>query len=464
MKKVLILSLIVLAFSSLNAQIVNYDDVAVIVNDYSPASVEIGNYFQEKRNIPEINMIHINCIPDERVDSTEARSLIHQVSSYLTSSNIAQSINYLVTTKGVPYILEGGNCDSIPGFNKCYSIDQELTMVVNHEEYIVSNLAFFNPYYDTLVPEFSQAENTYYLVTRLDGYTVEEVKALIDRSGPDIKVDISSAKFIFDLAFAGDTTATNPLVFVLERGNEFVQSKGWNSIYNPESGTFITDETNVLSYYSFIYRPSNKVLNFQWLNGSLAFHGMSSSAYTFSHAENMYNDLVLANLIGEGACGGVGYFGPYYMYPGTVWPDIVLDKYTYGLDTALVSNPFFNLAESYYQSISKLPNFQVIVGDPKTSIVLVDPSGIVEHDRIFRFKAFPNPANTSLTIEYELENSTPVTINLFSLFGTKVYQHNESAKYGKQTHTVDVSSLPSGLYIIEMEANGQKSREKIMIR
>lgn len=178
MKKTLILPVIFWAVSALNAQTVSYDDVAVIINDNSSASVEIGNYFQQKRNIPEVNMIHINCSTEERIDSTEARSLIHQVSNYLTSSNIAQSINYLVTTKGVPYILEGANCDSVPRFNKCYSIDQELTMVVNHEDLIVvPYTSFYNPYYDTLVPDFSQIENTYYLVTRLDGYTVEQVKA-----------------------------------------------------------------------------------------------------------------------------------------------------------------------------------------------------------------------------------------------------------------------------------------------
>ncbi|PIQ28073.1 MAG: hypothetical protein COW63_15040 [Bacteroidetes bacterium CG18_big_fil_WC_8_21_14_2_50_41_14] len=464
MKKTFILTIIFLVLTSLNAQTVTYDDVAVIVNDNSQASIEIGNYFKEKRSIPEVNMIHINCSTDERVDSTEARSLINQVSNYLTSNNIASSINYLVTTKGVPYIYDAGNCDTVPGFWECSPIDQELTMVINHEENILSNSVFNNPYYDTLVPEFIQEENTFYLVTRLDAYTVDEVKTLIDRSGPDIKVDMSSAQFVFDVAFASDTSATSPFVFVIQRGNEFVQSKGWNSIYDPESGTFITEASNVLAYYSFLFQPSNKVLNFQWLRGSIAFLGMSSSAFTFLHAQNPYNDLILADLIAEGACGGIGFFGPYFMHAGTIWPEIVLNKYTYGLDTIRQSNLYFNLAESYYQSISRLPSVQIIVGDPKTSIVLGDPNDINEYDRIALFKAFPNPADANLTIEYEIKENTPVTIKLYSLFGTRVYQHNESAQFGKQSHKIDVSNLPKGLYIIELETNGLKTREKIMIR
>jgi len=464
MKKVTILPIILMIMNILTAQTVSYDDVAVIVNDNSAASIEIGNYFQQKRNIPDINMIHINCSIDERVDSTEARSLMHQVSNYLTSSNIAQSINYLVTTKGVPYILEGANCDSIPGFNKCYSIDQELTMVVNHEDLIVGHYtSFYNPYYDTLVPEFSQIENTYYLVTRLDAYSVDQVKMLIDRSGPNQKIDKNTAQFIFDLAFAGDTTATSPLVFVLNQGNEFVQSAGWNSIYNPESGTFITDEDNVLGYYSYIYQPSNKVLNYEWLKGSLAVHSMASSAFTFTESENIYNDLILADLIAEGATGAAGYYGPYFLHGGTIWPDILYKRYTYGLDTISETNPYFNLAESFYQSIKTLPSVQVILGDPKTSIVLGDPNDINEYDQISGFKAFPNPASTQLTIEYTVTEKMPLSIKVYSLFGIMVYQANEFSTIGKQHHLIDVSSFPKGLYIIDLEVNGMNTREKLMI-
>jgi hypothetical protein len=40
---------------------VNYNDVAVIVNDNSQSSQDIANYFKVKRNIPAQNIIHINC-------------------------------------------------------------------------------------------------------------------------------------------------------------------------------------------------------------------------------------------------------------------------------------------------------------------------------------------------------------------------------------------------------------------
>ena len=190
---------------------------------------------------------------------------------------------------------------------------------------------------------------------------------------------------------------------------------------------------------------------------------MSSSAFTFTQSTNIYNDLITANLIAEGATGVVGYFSPYYLITGSISADVLYNKYTYGLDTISETNLYFNLAESFYQSITMLPSRHVIVGDPKTSIVLGDFTDISEHGRISAFKAFPNPASTQLSIEYSITENTQVSIKLYSLLGTKVYQHIESVTFGKQHHNIDVSTLLKGLYIVELEANGHSTREKIMI-
>ncbi|MCF6342953.1 MAG: DNRLRE domain-containing protein, partial [Bacteroidales bacterium] len=192
---------------------------------------------------------------------------------------------------------------------------------------------------------------------------------------PNLKIDKKEAQFIFDLAFATDTNAIFPLVQVMEKGNERLQSKGWNTIYNPDNETFITNKTNVLGYFSYIYQPSNKTLNFQWLNGSFAFQGIGETAFTFLKEENTYNDLILANLIEEGACGAAGTVVPYFLSQGTVWPEILFDRQTYGIELVSETNPYFNLAESYYQALKVTSSSHVVVGDPKTSIVLGAPAG-----------------------------------------------------------------------------------------
>ena len=372
MKKIIVLLSICLTIASSKAQTVNYNDVAVIVNNNSSASVEIGNYFKEKRSIPDINMITIHCSTEERVDSAELFSIVHQVGDYLVSKGIDQSINYLVTTKGIPLIFEAANCDSFPENLKCSAIDSELTLVLNHEDQIGYKQGFINPYFDNLDYTFSQEEYNIYLVTRLDGYTVEDVKNLIDRSGPDFKIDKKDAQFIFDYLDINDTASQPPLNFVLERGDELVRSKGWNSVYSPNPQTMVTDENHVLGYFSYIFQPSNKTLNYQWLPGSFAFQGIGETAFTFLKEENTYNDLIIANLIEEGVCGAAGTVIPYYLSQGTVWPEILFDRQTFNIELISETNPYFNLAESYYQALKVTSSSHVVVGDPKTSIILDD--------------------------------------------------------------------------------------------
>jgi len=47
------------------------DELAVIVNDADPLSVKIGGYYQEKRGIPNANMIHVNFTPGSTVMTRE---------------------------------------------------------------------------------------------------------------------------------------------------------------------------------------------------------------------------------------------------------------------------------------------------------------------------------------------------------------------------------------------------------
>ena len=372
MKKSILLLTICISFASAKAQTVNYKDVAVIVNNNSPKSIEIGNYFKDKRDIPDENIITINCSTDERVDSAELFSIVRQVGDYLVSNGIDQSINYLVTTKGIPLIFEKANCDSFPENLKCSAIDSELTLLLNHEEQIGNSQGVPNPYFDNLDFTFTQEEYNIYLVTRLDGYTVDDIKGLIDRSGPDLKIDKKDAQFIFDYLDINDTASQPPLNFVLELGNELVRSKGWNSVYSPNPQTMVTDENHVLGYFSYIFQPSNKTLNYQWLPGSFAFQGIGETAFTFLKEENTYNDLIIANLVAEGVCGAAGTVVPYYLSQGTVWPQILFDRQTFNIELISETNPYFNLAESYYQALKVTSSSHVIIGDPKTSIILDD--------------------------------------------------------------------------------------------
>ena len=92
---------------SLSAQ-TNYNDVAVIVNMNSQESIDIGAFFKNARNIPDVNMIYVYTSTTQDIDSVTFESLRSQVENHLVNNILVDSINYLVTTKGVPLSVNNG--------------------------------------------------------------------------------------------------------------------------------------------------------------------------------------------------------------------------------------------------------------------------------------------------------------------------------------------------------------------
>ena len=63
-------------------------DIAVIVNDLDPLSVKIANYYQEKRRIPEQNMVHVRFKPGQKGMAPEAFQTLRQQVTTKASSQI----------------------------------------------------------------------------------------------------------------------------------------------------------------------------------------------------------------------------------------------------------------------------------------------------------------------------------------------------------------------------------------
>ena len=103
----------------------DYSDVAVIVNLNANTSVEIGNYFQQKRGIPDQNMLEIATSTDEEIDESTFNDLRSQIEAQLVSNGLLNSINYLVTTKGVPLKVARGDCWDESTLADCSAVDSE---------------------------------------------------------------------------------------------------------------------------------------------------------------------------------------------------------------------------------------------------------------------------------------------------------------------------------------------------
>ena len=70
---------------------------------------------------------------------------------------------------------------------------------------------------------------------------------------------------------------------------------------------------------------------------------------------------------------------------------------------------------------------------------------------------YPNPFNPSTLISYDLAEASLVSLDIYSLTGTRVLSviDNSYQSAGSHTVTVDASGLSSGVYIYQLRAGGQ---------
>ena len=125
---------------------VSYDDVAVIINTNSSASRIIGQYFSSRRSIPAGNLIFVQVDTTEEIDSVQFNLLRSQVESFLVLNNLQNSINYLVTTKGVPLKVNRGATFSQTSPSS--SVENELMLILGtYSSYIGGAGPQMSPYF-----------------------------------------------------------------------------------------------------------------------------------------------------------------------------------------------------------------------------------------------------------------------------------------------------------------------------
>jgi uncharacterized protein (TIGR03790 family) len=172
----------------------DYSDVLVVVNENSSISQQIGQYFKEQRDIPNINMCVINTSISESIDSATFHNLRGQIENYLQTNNLTDKINYIVTTKGVPLRITSG------GWQRHASVDSELTLILERfSQYIdhPTSYQIANNYYNKNY-DFSRKYYYMYLVTRLTGYDYTDVKQLIDNAAASAGIHNGGGAFFFD--------------------------------------------------------------------------------------------------------------------------------------------------------------------------------------------------------------------------------------------------------------------------
>lgn len=89
---------------------------------------------------------------------------------------------------------------------------------------------------------------------------------------------------------------------------------------------------------------------------------------------------------------------------------------------------------------------------------------VEENTSAHSLNLFPNPANNSATVSFNLDNAAVVTLNVTDITGKVVANQTINAVAGANQTTVDATQLTSGVYFVNLNVNGEASTKKLIVR
>lgn len=335
-------------------------NVIVVQNQRSPISTSTASYYVNSRKIPQENICRISCSTDELVSRSEFETnILAPIQAFLQNTSFNDSIDYIVLTKGVPLKVSGTDY----GLSLPLSTSSMLTCI--DEPSITGDLD--NPYgplaMEPVETAFSHSLDLggyhLYLVTRLDGYTLEDIKNMIDRS----ETHDHNGLIVLDCKYSANPSGSTVMLNGwLTEAQALLSAKGIPTIYDNTS-QFLQDQSEIMGYYSWGSNdPSftySAYMSNSFAPGGIADSYVSSSGRTFDPEEGYPDSCpksaqsLIADMITKGACGVSGFIAePYTAY--STYPQILFDRYTKG----------YSMAESFYMACPKLFWRSVVIGDP----------------------------------------------------------------------------------------------------
>lgn len=336
------------------------ESVLIVVNEASAASREVGDYYRRARSIPPANVCGVRTETNETIRRPAYLALEQAIAKCLDVPRKA-NVHYIVLTQGVPLRIEASSQINTINSDGA-SVDSELTLLYARRrgQQFPAAGTVANPYFRQRDTPFQQRAFPMYLVTRLAGYGVPEIRAMIDRG----LAAQNRGKAVIDLNEASDRDGNNWLrtAALLLPGERCVLD---------ESTQVLSGLHEVIAYASWGSNDKarrERFLGMKWLPGAIATEYVSTNGRTFVRPPASWNLSSWSNRLGywggspqsltadyllEGASGATGHTDEPFLNQ-CPRPDQLLPAYLGGR----------NFAESAYLAIPVLSWMNIVVGDP----------------------------------------------------------------------------------------------------
>ena len=364
----------------LTASALSAANVLVLYNTASLPGTQIANYYAQVH--PGVQLLGISGVdPNNEYISADAylSTIRPQVVAALTPA-----IDVIVTTKGLPlricvtetapkllstYLDPSGVSHLITSWHSMSSLESELTdvdtvstwMMMGDQSFIIPSQFSANPYYLANSP-FSYATYHTRLTSRLDGYSVSDVTASIDRA---------------QHAYVGPNNSPNgPFYFLVDndptKNYAPTMASLVSNVLNPAGLPVVYDDTTafvgtapgpVIGYVSHgtnqASTPANYILsglNITPANGAVFETWESYNAYTFDPTSTQHsNQGKVAQWLQIGGTAGVGNVDE----PGASSSTVTNEDQMFKMLLA-----GYTFAEAAWSATTQLSYVNTVVGDP----------------------------------------------------------------------------------------------------
>jgi uncharacterized protein (TIGR03790 family) len=357
------------------------DQVLIVFNADSSVSRAIAEDYAGKRHVRNLLSIHcqdcaLSTKNETMTPAAYTQAIENPVRAYLATYT---NIEFVVLTKGIPIRVRSSSAfpsvDSSLAALDYTNLPGAVKISINGDG--AMGYAFSNRYWNATEP-FSHSRFGGYLVTRLDGYTEADAKALVSRALAAER-GLAKGKVLLDVqpSFGLGDKATQPVPIAV---TSISKESPWSE-FNADmcgahdilakrgipdeldlSETFVGGRSNLLGYFSWGSNDarfsSDAYQTLFFAPGSLSDTAVSTSARTFLPTEG--GQTLLVDLIAHGLTCGKGYVDE-LLLQAIASPTIALDRYTSG----------YTMAESLYAASHFIGWEDVVIGDPLCCLYLV---------------------------------------------------------------------------------------------
>jgi uncharacterized protein (TIGR03790 family) len=358
------------------------DRVLVVCNENSPVSRAVADDYEKRRGV--LNVLSVRCQDSAISPANETISFAayeHTIERPLRAFLVVHAdIDFIVLTKGIPIRIADALGRGVN--NRRPSLDSYLAALgydklpvaksVHLNDGGFTGTAWANRFWSSSIP-FTHAKFGGYLVTRLDGYTEADAKALTTRAlaaERQAGKAVADGKLLLDTcpAFGYADRKSQPRPVTSDSGelnfNEYNADMQHAAdvlrfrsvpVELTQKDVFDGKRNELLGYVSWgsndRHYDANAYHSLHFAAGAIGETAVSTSARTFLPTKG--GQSLIADLISQGITGAKGYTDE-PLLQAVASPSILFDRYTNG----------WTLAESFYAASRFVGWEDVVIGDP----------------------------------------------------------------------------------------------------